>query len=64
MSWTVVFIMLLVLSLPHTLVFTASGQRQTTDVKLKVLEGGDTGQCSLMEEREREQEMKFSKKLK
>ena len=50
----------LCLSAPGS-VSIASGQGEMTD--LKVLERGDDGKCSSMEEREREQEMKSIKLL-
>ena len=51
MSWTV-YLLLSVLSLFSGSVTTASGQGQTADA-IKTLPGGDVGQCSSLEKRER-----------
>ena len=51
MNWTV-YLLLSVLSLFSGSVTTASGQGQTADA-IKTLPGGDVGQCSSLEKRER-----------
>ena len=51
MSWTIAFLMLSALSLCPGSLMTTSGQGQVTEIK--VLQGGDDGHCSSVEERER-----------